>query len=240
MPVHRTAEDKMCRYFGGATWLEVLGVHAGRYRRSADPGAKLRQPLFVIVRDRNGQVRSPAGVRLACAHLPPLHLEERALPRAALEMREALPDQVFDVVLEEQHGHVARHPDVHGGEQEVGDNQIDIALRERRPHLAADVANAPLPQIHGVVREPGARNRGGKRRTAALGNRVRHRDDPLAVRELLFQSVGIVTLAMRGDDGDLVTARELGNRVQAADAAASCCWPQAAHLHPQDSHTDGG
>ncbi len=143
-------------------------------------------------------------------------------------------------MLEEQHGHVARHPDVHGGEQEVGDNQIDIDLRQRRPYLAADVANAPLPQINGVVREPGARNRGGKRRAAALGNRVRNRDDPLAVRELLFQSFGIVTLAMGGDDGDLVTARELGNRVQAADAAAGCCWPQAPHLHPQDSHTDGG
>ena len=49
MPVHRAAEDKTCRHFGGAARLEVLGVHPCRYRRSADPSAKLRQPLFVIV-----------------------------------------------------------------------------------------------------------------------------------------------------------------------------------------------
>ncbi len=49
MPVHRAAEDKTCRHFGGVARLEILGVYPCWYRRNADSGAKLRQPLFVIV-----------------------------------------------------------------------------------------------------------------------------------------------------------------------------------------------
>src|SRR5439155_21384224 len=119
---------------------------------------------------------------------------------AGLDVREALPDEVLDVVFEEQHWNVARlsrpksrgHRHVCRREQEIGDAQVDVALRERLTHFAAKRAHAPLPEIDGVVREPRARYRGCKGRTAALGYRVRDRHDALAARELLLQPFGIV------------------------------------------------
>ena len=76
-----------------------------------------------------------------------------------------------------------------------------------------------------------------KRRTAAFGDGERDGDDGFAVGELLRQPLGIITMSVRRDDADLVATRQLGDRVQAADAAAGGRGPEAPHLHPQDSHT---
>ena len=100
----------------------------------------------------------PAGGGLARAQLPPLHLEQCALPPARLEVREPLPNQVLDVVLEEQYGNGARLRHVHGRKKKIGDAQVEVALRQHLARRAPNAANAPLPEIDGVVGEPGAGN----------------------------------------------------------------------------------
>jgi hypothetical protein len=79
-------------------------------------------------------------------------------------------------------------------------------------------------------------DRGRESGVASFGNRVWQRNDALAVRETLLQTCGIVIGAVRREDYHAMTASELGNNLQAADAAAACRRPQAAHFHPEYLH----
>jgi hypothetical protein len=118
---------------------------------AADVRTEFLEPLPVVVRHRDRKGGAPAGFRLARTQLPPLHLEERPLPRARLEVRQPLPDQVFDVVFEQEYGDARRRRHVGGREQKIRDTDIDVAGCEHRAHRLAHLGHAPLPQVDRIM-----------------------------------------------------------------------------------------
>ena len=177
------ANDERRRRLGGAVRREVCRVDARRH--GAEPrGRRLpREEGEIDVRDRQRELRLGGGARLVAPELPPLELEERPPPPAPVDLAQALPDDVLDVVLEEDHGHAGVR-DVRHREEEVGDDQVHRVVGDHALNLPPQRRNAAPPEIHGVRRQPGPHEREGEPEALAFGDAVRHGDDALAVRQV--------------------------------------------------------
>jgi len=107
-----------------------------------------------LVLVRNHEVRGRAGPLFGTADLPRFDLEQGPVQRSAFETRHPLPDHVFDVVLEKHQRHAARARHVGKRHQEIGHAHIYRAPGQQRPHLVANGARPPFPEVHRVSRAP--------------------------------------------------------------------------------------
>src|SRR5688572_32880099 len=118
----------------------------------------------------------------------------------------------------EQHdrgGAAQRH--IVDGEQEVGDTDVDPATVDEGLNAFSYGRDAPFPEIDRVAREPRPRHRERKRRAAALRNGVTERKDALAARQAVNEPGRVIAVAVRRDERDRMTARQLVDDLQASD-----------------------
>ena len=196
MPVHGAAEHEPRGDFGEAAGLEVgrvdaVGMAVALMSAPSSSSLSLSSSDTATVR-----VGLPAGVSLAGTDLPPFQLEQHPFPGTCLDLCEPFPDEVLDVVFEEDDWDRAVHRHVRSREQEISDAQIDTAARDHGSHLATNFGDTPLPEIDGILREPRADEGRGDavcRAWARVGTGSRVRS-----ARVLVQPFRVVAMTTRG------------------------------------------
>ena len=154
MPIHGAGEHEPGRDLGATAGREVHRVNAGRDRGDARATRQIAEGSTVLLRDGDRQVDAVTGGSLAASQLSPFDFEQRFAGDMPLECREAAPDQVFDVVLEQHDWNASAAWQIRHGNQEIGHTEVDGLLVEELPDLFTHRSVPPLPEIDRIWREP--------------------------------------------------------------------------------------
>lgn len=135
---------------------------------------ELGEPRAIVLGDRDREAGIGAGRGLTSPQLPPLELEECPAPRPPLDRGQTLPDEIFDVVLEQ---HDRRNPVkryVDRCEQKIRHTDICGTISEYGAHFVAELRQLPLPEIDRIRRPPRASDCDRKRCGSLFGGLIRN------------------------------------------------------------------
>ena len=206
--------------------------------RGRAPGARRCQAARVQRRTRRGSGgpgRRPAP-RSAAACAIRLRAAPAAIRRSS--SRQAAPDHVLDVVLEEHDGHRRPRGKVRGVRR---GSRRRTGRTNPRPGGARARAAAPAP-ASARGRRAGARARSAARAAAkpalpCFGAREGEGRDPSAVRQLPSQLLGILPGAVAWSARSTsVAPGQLLQDLEAAQPPSGVEGPESADLDPQESH----
>src|SRR5262249_24655579 len=135
---------------------EEREVDSGRDRADSGSGSVVDQLLPVHLGDRDGETGAVAGPSFVVPQLAPFDLEQRATPWAALDVAQPLPNQMFDVVIEEDCRNGPVRGDVDGRREKISHAYVHGTRPYQRGDGVAECGNSPPREIDGKGRKPGA------------------------------------------------------------------------------------